>query len=101
MQELVLIKPGRAAETEGAHEAGRAAVCREFEERLAECGTLAYCVSRGFLRHSADAEDVAQEALLRAYRRIRPRSSVSSKQGFQVDTPAFLGSWRALVPLGR
>jgi RNA polymerase sigma-70 factor (ECF subfamily) len=70
MQELVLIQPGRAAETEWAREAARAAVRREFEERLAECGTLAYRVAQAVLRHSADAEDVAQEALLRAYRRF-------------------------------
>jgi len=41
---------------------------REFEERLAECGPLAFRVARGILRNTADAEDVAQEALLRAYK---------------------------------
>ena len=70
MQELVLILPGRTAEKEFAHEAAAAALRREFEERLAECGPLAYRVARGVLRNSADAEDVAQEALLRAYRRF-------------------------------
>jgi len=70
MQELVLIQPGRAAEKEFAQEAAAAALRREFEERLAECGPLAYRVARGVLRNSADAEDVAQEALLRAYRRF-------------------------------
>ena len=70
MQELVLIQPGRAAEKEFAQEAAQAALRREFEERLAECGPLAYRVARGVLRNSADAEDVAQEALLRAYRRF-------------------------------
>src|SRR5580704_10278237 len=70
MQELVLIKPGRAAEKEFAQEAAQAALRREFEERLAECGQLAYRVARGVLRNNADAEDVAQEALLRAYRRF-------------------------------
>ena len=43
---------------------------REFEARLADCGPLAYRVARGILRNDADAEDVAQEALLRAYRRF-------------------------------
>ena len=62
MQELVLILPGRTAEKEFAHEAAAAALRREFEERLAECGPLAYRVARGVLRNSADAEDVAQEA---------------------------------------
>jgi RNA polymerase sigma-70 factor (ECF subfamily) len=70
MQELVLIQPVRAAEKEFAQEAAQAALRREFEERLAECGPLAYRVARGVLRNNTDAEDVAQEALLRAYRRF-------------------------------
>jgi RNA polymerase sigma factor (sigma-70 family) len=70
MQELVLIQPSRAAETEWAREAASAALRREFEERLAECGPLAFRVARGVLRNTADAEDVAQEALLRAYSRF-------------------------------
>jgi RNA polymerase sigma-70 factor (ECF subfamily) len=69
MQELVLIQPIRAAEQWG-REATQAAKHRDFEERLAECGPLAYRVARGVLRNDADAEDVAQEALLRAYRRF-------------------------------
>ena len=77
MQELVLIQPGSAARSELVREAAQADARREFEERLAECGPLAYRVARGVLRNSADAEDVAQEALLRAYRsfeRLRDRS---------------------------
>lgn len=77
MQELVLIQPGRTAEKDFAHDAAAMELRREFEERLAECGPLAYRVARGVLRNSADAEDVAQEALLRAYRRfsrLRDRS---------------------------
>jgi RNA polymerase sigma-70 factor, ECF subfamily len=79
MQELVLIQPGGTAgrfavahekEDELARGAAQADTRREFEERLAECGPLAYRVARGVLRNSADAEDVAQEALLRAYRRF-------------------------------
>jgi RNA polymerase sigma-70 factor (ECF subfamily) len=70
MQELVLIQPSRAAETEWARETTSAALRREFDERLAECGPLAFRVARGVLRNTADAEDVAQEALLRAYRRF-------------------------------
>jgi len=57
--------------------AAQADARREFEERLAECGPLAFRVARGVLRNTADAEDVAQEALLRAYRsfeRLRDRS---------------------------
>jgi RNA polymerase sigma-70 factor, ECF subfamily len=77
MQELVLVQLGRTAEKEFAREADRAALRSEFEERLTECGPLAYRVARGVLRNDADAEDVAQEALLRAYRRferLRDRS---------------------------
>jgi len=70
MQELVLIQPGRTIEKGFAEEATRALLRREFEERLSECGPLAYRVARGVLRNSADAEDVAQEALLRAYQRF-------------------------------
>jgi RNA polymerase sigma-70 factor (ECF subfamily) len=70
MQELVLIQPGRTAETEWAREAASAANRREFEQRLAECGPLAFRIARGVLRNTADAEDVAQEAVLRAYRRF-------------------------------
>jgi RNA polymerase sigma-70 factor, ECF subfamily len=42
----------------------------ELEARLSECGPLAYRVAQGVLRNTADAEDVAQEALLRAYRKF-------------------------------
>ena len=77
MQELVLIQPIRASDEEWSREEAAAAARREFEERLAECGPLAYRVARGVLRNNADAEDVAQEALLRAYRefdRLRERN---------------------------
>jgi RNA polymerase sigma-70 factor, ECF subfamily len=70
MQELVLIQPIRAAEGQWNREGAQAAKRRDFEKRLAECGPLAYRVARGVLRNDADAEDVAQEALLRAYRRF-------------------------------
>ena len=68
MQELVLIQPSRTAEDEFAQEKAQLALRREFEDRLRDCGPLAFRVARGVLRNSADAEDVAQEALLRAYR---------------------------------
>ena len=45
-------------------------LARELEGRLAECGTLAFRVAYGVLRHREDAEDVAQEALTKAYRRL-------------------------------
>lgn len=43
---------------------------REFEQRLADSSTLAFRVAWSVLRHREDAEDVAQEALVRAYRNL-------------------------------
>jgi RNA polymerase sigma-70 factor (ECF subfamily) len=77
MQELVLVQPGRTVGDQLEQEAAQAETRREFEERLAECGPLAYRVARGVVRNTADAEDIAQEAVLRAYRRfdrLRDRS---------------------------
>lgn len=77
MQELVLVQPGRRVGDELEHGTAQAEARREFEERLAECGPVAYRVARGVLRNTADAEDVAQEAMLRAYRqfdRLRDRT---------------------------
>lgn len=54
---------------------------REFHERLADCATLAFRVALGVLRDRAEAEDVAQESLLRAYRnfhRLRDRATFRS-----------------------
>jgi RNA polymerase sigma-70 factor (ECF subfamily) len=45
-------------------------LAREFEVRLAESSRLAFRVAYGVLRHREDAEDVAQEAFARAYRRF-------------------------------
>jgi RNA polymerase sigma-70 factor (ECF subfamily) len=44
---------------------------REFETRLVESATLAFRVAYGVLRHRQDAEDVAQEAFVKAYRNFR------------------------------
>ena len=44
---------------------------REFESRLVESSTLAFRVAYGVLRHRQDAEDVAQEAFVKAYRSFR------------------------------
>lgn len=41
---------------------------REFEARVADSSTLAFRVALGVLRRREDAEDVAQEAFLRAHR---------------------------------
>ena len=50
---------------------------REFEARLADSSTLAFRVAYSVLRQREDAEDVAQEAFVRAYRhfaRLRDRA---------------------------
>jgi DNA-directed RNA polymerase specialized sigma24 family protein len=44
---------------------------REFEARLADSSRLAFRVAYSVLRHREDAEDVAQEALAKAYKSIR------------------------------
>jgi RNA polymerase sigma-70 factor (ECF subfamily) len=41
---------------------------REFAERVSDSSTLAFRVALGVLRNRHDAEDVAQEAFLRAHR---------------------------------
>ena len=43
---------------------------REFGERLRESSSLAFRVAFGVLRHREDAEDVAQDAFVRAHRSI-------------------------------
>jgi RNA polymerase sigma-70 factor, ECF subfamily len=66
--------PGHAVSREASLE-------QEFERRLADCPTLAYRVALGVLRNTAEAEDVAQEAMLRAYRnfhRLRDRECFRS-----------------------
>jgi len=77
MQEMVLIQPGGITRTGLTRQSEDASTQLEFEERLSECAPLAYRVARGVLRNSADAEDVAQEAMLKAYRsfhRLRDRT---------------------------
>jgi RNA polymerase sigma-70 factor (ECF subfamily) len=44
---------------------------REFDERLRDSGTLAFRVAYGVLRRREDAEEVAQDALTKAYRCFR------------------------------
>ena len=47
-----------------------AAIEREFAARLNEASRLAFSVAMGVVHNRADAEDVAQEALIRAYRNL-------------------------------
>lgn len=54
---------------------------REFERLLVESSTLAFRVAYGVLRQREDAEDVAQEAFIKAhrnFRRLRDRGSFRS-----------------------
>jgi RNA polymerase sigma-70 factor, ECF subfamily len=62
---------------------------REFDERLADCPTLAYRVALGVLRNTAEAEDVAQEAMLRAYRNFHRLRDRERFRGWLVRT-----AWR-------
>ena len=73
MQEWILTPTGGEPEAadvrkEMAQAEADAASRREWESLLAENAPLAFRVARGVLRNDADAQDVAQEALLRAYR---------------------------------
>ena len=61
MHELVDRLAGGAVSVDGELE-------REFEARLRESSTLAFRVAYGVVRHREDAEDVAQEAFVKAYR---------------------------------
>jgi len=74
VQEWVLTHPGGEPEAAAARRRARTeaagAAHREWESLLAENAPLAFRVARGVLRNDEDAEDIAQEALLRAYRRF-------------------------------
>jgi RNA polymerase sigma-70 factor (ECF subfamily) len=84
VQEWILSAIGTESDAmERGEEAGGAGEVdqREWEALLRENAPLAFRVARGVLRNDADAEDVAQEALLRAYRRfgrLRERSKFRS-----------------------
>ncbi len=60
-----------AATFTGGTEVEQDELAREFETRLVESSTLAFRVAYSVLRQREDAEDVAQEAFARAYRRFR------------------------------
>src|SRR5260370_16739685 len=71
MQELAIAQPIRQADRAVSFEQEDAALVGDFEARLADSSTLAFRVARSVLRNSADAEEVAQEASLQAYRNFR------------------------------
>ncbi len=66
-----------------------ASLQREFEERLADCPTLAFRVALGVLHNTAEAEDVAQDAMLRAYRNFHRLRDRERFRGWLVRT-----TWR-------
>lgn len=75
VQECILSHPGgetdaNASRGSDARTEIAAASQRDWESLLIENAPLAFRVARGVLRNDADAEDVAQEALLRAYHRF-------------------------------
>jgi RNA polymerase sigma-70 factor, ECF subfamily len=70
MRELTLAQPERTLEREAAREADERTARRDWEACAAECGPLAYRLARSVLRNDADAEDVAQEAMLKAYQQF-------------------------------
>ena len=82
VQEWILTHPG--AEPEAAVRGDQSLAASDlnrnggWEALLMENAPLAFRVARGVLRNDADAEDVAQEALLRAYQNLgRLRERVS------------------------
>ena len=97
MRELVLIQPGRTLEGARAQQGERARMDREFEARLAECGPLAFRVAQGVLRNAADAEEVAQEALLRAYRNFERMKEPARFRGWlvRITFRIALDRWRS------
>src|SRR5919204_1409661 len=75
-------RPGSSSDPVPGEEGAESAVpeTREFEERLAESATLAFRVAYGVLRSREDAEDVAQEAAVRAYQGF---GSLRNKERFR------------------
>src|SRR5579864_3945971 len=63
--------PERARLADSRHGDEQEQLEREFEARLVESSTLVFRVAFGVLRHRQDAEDVAQEALIKAHRSFR------------------------------
>jgi RNA polymerase sigma-70 factor, ECF subfamily len=65
---------------------------QEFEDRLRESSALAVRVAYGVLRQRQDAEDVAQEAFARAYRRFAALRDPARFRGWIVRV-----TWRLAI----
>jgi RNA polymerase sigma-70 factor (ECF subfamily) len=70
MQALEATLPGNVLQrdSETKEIARENTTAREFEDQLADGASMAFRLAMSVLRNRADAEDVAQDALLRAYR---------------------------------
>lgn len=68
------------------------ALGQEFEARLRDSSSLAFRVAYGVLRQRQDAEDVAQEALVRAYERM---GSLRDRERFRAWLVRI--TWRAAL----
>ena len=71
---------------------GDDALAEEFEARLRDSSSLAFRVAYGVLRQRQDAEDVAQEALARAYFRM---GSLRDRERFRAWLVRI--TWRAAL----
>jgi len=65
---------------------------REFEQRVRDCSDLAVRVAFSVLRQREDAEEVAQEAFARAYRRFRDLREPSQFRAWMVRV-----TWRLAI----
>jgi RNA polymerase sigma-70 factor, ECF subfamily len=64
----------------------------EFERLLIDSSTLAFRVAYGVLRHREDAEDVAQDAFIKAHRHFKRMRSRESFRAWLVRT-----TWRLAI----
>src|SRR6476620_1379160 len=71
-------------------------LARQFEARLVESSTLAFRVAFSVLRQRQDAEDVAQEALTKAYRGFRQLRDRNRFRSWLVRT-----TWRLALDFQR
>ena len=81
-----------AGTLDGATVKGNAILEREFEAGLADWSRLAFRVAYSVLRQREDAEDVAQEALTKAHRKLsqlRDRERLRAWHGPALRSPSW------------
>lgn len=101
MQELAIAQTIRPADPAVSFRQEDAALANEFEALLAGSASLAFRVARGVLRNSADAEEVAQEAFLKAYRNFHALRDREKFRGWLVRITFRLALDRARSALRR